>query len=412
MSLLVRTPIAVVCGSGMRRTLRRNTVALLALSFGAALAGACSAGEVADTTRSTITDSSGVQIALGPSNDVPLPWRLTEVQRFGGADSGALSFTRVSRYNVATDDRALIAVLDGDNDNRIHVFDSSGVLQHSMGGRGGGPGEMEFPNGLQMDASGAVSVFEETKSALLRWEPDGTLLPELRLTNTRGRSWGGPRVRGDTVYVMLNLTDSVNAQRRLERWTPSDTIAFDSTVTPKPRMVRFKCVGLALPPLFSPELTWTLSDDRLAVTSQARYVIDVRENGRLTQSIRRDIVPVAAQPTDASRLYPEGLKVQFGGGAPACVTPSAEVGEKVGVAATIPVVRGMALAPDGTLWVERYTFKGETPAVDVFDAEGQYTGTLTGKALPLGFLGTDRVLFPIVNPDDDTTVIGIFRIDR
>ena len=92
--------------------------------------------------------------------------------------------------------------------------------------------------------------------------------------------------------------------------------------------------------------------------------------------------------------------------------PATEVGEKVGVAQFIPVIRRMLFAPDGFLWVERYTFTGETPAVDVFDAEGQYVGTASGRSLPLGFLGNDRVLFAIKNADDDTSVIGIFQISR
>lgn len=28
----------------------------------------------------------------------------------------------------------------------------------------------------------------------------------------------------------------------------------------------------------------------------------------------------------------------------------------------------VVVAPDGGLWVQRYTFEGETPATDVFDA--------------------------------------------
>ncbi len=390
---------------------RGRTVERLIGTLALILAAACAAEVPARASLSITSDSAGVQIVRGPAADTALPWRLVELRRFGGADSGALAFTRVSRYSVATDGRASIAVLDRDNDNRIHVLDTNGVVLRSMGGSGGGPGETQFPNGLQMDATGAVSVYDESKSALVRWGPDGSPLPELRLMTARGRSWGAPRVQGDTMWVLLSVNDSLNAVRRLERWTSTDTLLVDSTFSLKPRMVMFKCVGLALPPLFSPELEWAVNAGQLATTAQSRYVIDLREGGRLTRSIRRDIVPVAAHTTDARRLYPQGLKVRFGSSGE-CVTPSAEVGEKVGVAATIPVVRATVVAPDGSLWVERYTFQGETPAVDVFDRDGQYLGTLTGRTLPLGFLGNDRVLFAIVNPDDDTTVIGMFRIER
>lgn len=391
--------------------IRNRTILAITYSLALILAAACTAEGPARASLSITSDSAGVEIVRGPATDSPLPWRLVELRRLGGADSGALEFTRVSRYNVATDGHAAIAVRDYDNDNRIHVFDTTGAVLRSMGRSGGGPGEMQFPNGLHMDATGVVSVFDEGKNAVVRWGADGLPLPEIRLMTARGRAWGPPRVEGDTMWVLLSLTDSVNDVRRLERWTSTDTLLIDSTFSPRPRMVMFKCVGLELPPLFSPELEWTVGAGQLAITTQSRYVIDLREGGRLTRSIRRDIVPVAARTTDASRLYPDGLKVSFGGGRE-CVTPSAEVGEKVGVAATIPVVRTAIVAPDGSLWVERYTFKGETPAVDVFDREGQYLGTLTGRTLPLGFLDNNLVLFAIVNPEDDTTVIGIFRIER
>lgn len=397
--------IAALRTSGVDRMARRAVVGL------ASVLAACGGDTAPAPARSNTTDSAGVQIVRGPANDVPLPWRLIEQRRIGGADTGAQSFTRASRYTVATDGRALIAVLDRDNDNHISVFDATGTLLRSVGQRGGGPGETEFPNGLQVDATGGITVFDESKSAMVAWGPDGPPLAERKLLSPRGRSWGSPRVSGDTLYVLISLTDSTREVKRLERWTARDTIAIDSTVTPKPKMVMFKCVGLALPPLFSPELEWTMRAGEVVLTKQARYVIDVHRDGRLTRSLRRDIVPMAARTTDASRLYPQGLKVQFGSGG-ACVTPSAEVGQKVGVAETLPVVRAVATAPDGSVWVERYTFDGETPAVDVFASDGQYVGTLTGRPLPLGFLGPDQVLFPITNADDGTTVIGVFQIAR
>lgn len=56
-----------------------------------------------------------------------------------------------------------------------------------MGRRGGGPGETQYPTGLRMDATGAVSVFDESKSALVRWRADGAPLPERSLMTARGR---------------------------------------------------------------------------------------------------------------------------------------------------------------------------------------------------------------------------------
>lgn len=381
--------------------------------LGVVLLVACERAAAPNPSLSTSSDSAGVAIVRGPASDVALPWRFTEIRRIGGADSGAQAFDNVSEYRVRTNGDAMIAVL-GDDSNAIHLFDSTGVVIRSVGAKGGGPGETEWPQGIDIQRDGAVTVFDLAKQAVVRWNAGGAVEPERKLLPSTGRIWGAPRVRGDTVWAAIdasNVSDSTTTVRRLERWTATDTVVLDSTVNAKPKMVMFKCVGLALPPLFTGELTWTASDQRLATTHQSAYIVDISQGNRRTHSIRRDIAPVAARTTDASKLYPEGLKIRFGGSGQ-CITPSAEVGEKVGVAPTLPLIRNMVFAPDGALWVERYTFEGESPAVDVFDSQGRYLGTAAGRPLPLGFLGNDRVLFPISNEDDGTRVIGIYRIER
>jgi len=369
--------------------------------------------DASPTPRSTRTDSAGVAIVQGPAVDVALPWTFTELRRMGGADSGVFSFTTASGATVATDGVSRIAVLDREADNRVRLFTGEGAYLRSVGGKGGGPGETEYPNSLRVDTSGAASVFDENKNAIVSWDASGTPQPEYTVLSPRGRADEGPVRVGDTVFLSIHTNDSVSSIRRVERWTRTDSVVIARAVSAKPRMTMFKCVGLVLPPLFSGELTWTRSSmGLLASTSQSQYEVSVYRGTSLMRSVRRAIAPTSAKPSDAVKLYPEGLKVMFAGGAPPCVMPATEVGEKVGVAQFIPVIRRMLFAPDGFLWVERYTFTGETPAVDVFDAEGQYVGTASGRSLPLGFLGNDRVLFAIKNADDDTSVIGIFQISR
>ena len=387
-------------------------VGVLAMSTLAAIFAAGCADTTAGSQNTDTTDSSGVAIVRGPATDTPLAWTFAEVGRIGGADTGAQSFDYVAPYSVTTDGTARIAVLDASHANQIHLFDAAGTLIRTVGRRGGGPGEMEYPQGIDVDRDGSVSVMDDAKQALLTWDPAGTVLPERKLVTARGRTSGTVRRRGDTVYVSLDLLgDSTLAVRRLERWTSRDTLVIDSIVGPRPKMVMFKCVGLELAPLFAGQIAWAVDGDRVVSTRQSTYVVDITRNGKRERSVRRNVTPVPAKTADAAKLYPEGLKVRFGSGGE-CTTPSAEVGEKVGVAPTLPVVRAMAIAPDGTLWVERYTFDGETSRTDVFDRDGHYLGTAASRSLPLGFLGPNTVLFPIKNDDDGTSVIGIYRITR
>jgi hypothetical protein len=76
-----------------------------------------------------------------------------------------------------------------------------------------------------------------------------------------------------------------------------------------------------------------------------------------------------------------------------------------GYAATIPAIKKISMAADGTLWVERYTVKGETLLRDIFDPTGAYLGTLSGDIpwpqawLPEGqyvSVGADADSLPVV----------------
>jgi len=360
---------------------------------------------------STSVDSAGVTIVSNTAVDDTLPWRFDLIAEIGGADTGVQAFDAAGPYNVSTDGRESIAVFDRDNGNRVQVFDAQGRHIRTVGGRGGGPGEVEFADGVYMDSRGMLSTFDRAKSAIVRWAADGVVLPELRGFDARGRIWEKATVHGDTVYSVMNRADSAQGMYVMERWTSRDTVALDSIVFPRTPMVRFSCVGLAIPPLFEGRLTYAASDRGVAISKQSQYVVDVFRDGRRVRSVRRAITPVPPTLEDASRLYPEGLRVEFGG-ANACVVPVPELVEKLGMAPTMPLLQSVTWGPDGSLWVQRYSLEGETPRTDVFDAEGAYLGTAHGRSLPLGFLGPDVVLFPVHNAEEGTSKIGVYRIRR
>ena len=71
------------------------------------------------------------------------------------------------------------------------------------------------------------------------------------------------------------------------------------------------------------------------------------------------------------------MKIRVGG-RPPCLIPASEIIEKQGFAPTLPAIKRLAMAADGTLWVERWTIKGEPLERDIFDPAGTYLGTLTG----------------------------------
>lgn len=77
------------------------------------------------------------------------------------------------------------------------------------------------------------------------------------------------------------------------------------------------------------------------------------------------------------------------------VCDPAEVVEQRGFAPHLPTVGRLALAPDGTLWVQRYSVGEDDPGpIDLFDPDGRYLGTLSDDPpFPVGFLPDGRILF-------------------
>ncbi|HSH44942.1 MAG TPA: hypothetical protein VK966_03745, partial [Longimicrobiales bacterium] len=91
-----------------------------------------------------------------PAEDVPVTWRLEEELRIGALDGdGADQFGRVGGLAVGGDGE--IVVLDAQA-QELRVFSPDGEHLRTLGGKGGGPGEMEGANGVVMGPDGLARV--------------------------------------------------------------------------------------------------------------------------------------------------------------------------------------------------------------------------------------------------------------
>lgn len=390
----------------MSRCLAMRLGGLAGVSVLVSLTGCTPPGLAGSGT--TVTDSAGIVLTTGPAEDRPLDWTLTELFRLGGEDEGPGSFTAAHQASVGTDAAGRIYVLDG-HTYQVQVFDRDGRHLRTQGGRGGGPGEFQMHGFLLVHPSGVTSVFDFPKRSLVRWDADGSVLPEIRFEGffPSPRTW----LSGDT---LIHVHEEYEEQRRIT--SLRFVIAGDTTKVPGVEsrtsgMVMFSCVGLNLPPLFSPQVVHATTGAMTAMTTQVPYRVDLFAGTQLVRSVRRDLAPEPATVRHVERLYPEGMKISFGGGRE-CVVAAAELLEKQSVASHLPMIQGMAFGPDGELWVQRYTFSDEPSRVDVFDVEGRYLGTLMGRPLPLGFIGEDLVLFP--EEDEATGVVQVvgYRVAR
>ena len=377
---------------------------------GTTAAAGCSSRDSA--SEIVARDSAGVRIVDAPSTDVVLPWTVSEIRRLGGADTGAASFTEASAWSVGTDRQGRIYVLDRLG-FQVAVFDTSGNLVRTMGRKGGGPGEFQFPGMLMVTPEGEVNVFDFGKQALVKFAPDGSVAPQFSL-QPYGFPQGQVEISGDTLVMVIPTGGGENDNFRIQNLrivSPRDSLTIARDSVPTPGMTMFKCVGMNIPPPFASELAWAADSRLIAVTTRVPYVINVFQGGRKVSSLRRGIPPVTATTEHVRRLYPEGMTVQFGGGGK-CTVEAEDIIEKLGAGGDVPTIRAMTFGPGGTLWVERYTFQGEEQRLDVFAENGRYLGTLAGHSLPMGFIGEDVVLFPIEDDDTGAKLVGLYRITR
>lgn len=368
------------------------------------LLAACLSGDAGDAGR-TVIDSAGVALVTITAADRPLPWTLTEVFRLGGADEGPGSFSAAYPSTVGTDTQGRVYVLDGEQ-FRVEVFDREGRHLRLLGRKGGGPGELDFPNFLAIEPDGIIGVHDIAKRAMVRWSPDGEILPLRRIDGFF--PFGPISFRGDTLVYAHQTYGERTRGANLRITTPSDTVDLPGIESPTGGMVLFTCMGLNRPPLFAPEIAYATAAGRIAMTRQVPYQVDLYDGHRWVRSVRRAIPAETPTAEHVGRLYPSGL--QMTGGAGVCTVPASELYEKLGVGAQLPLIQRVALGPEGHLWVERYTFKDEPGRVDVFDREGRYLGTLTGKGIPLGFVGTEVVLFGEEDPDSGGIQVVAYRL--
>jgi hypothetical protein len=178
------------------------------------------------------------------------------------------------------------------------------------------------------------------------------------------------------------------------------------------RPVDLGCVRIAgLPPLFAPSLVWATGAGRLAAVSGADYDVQLHDGAGLVARVRRDLPVRPATRELAIQEVGDTFRVGFGDGG-GCSAPPGRVVDERGLADVVPAVRRLAIAPDGTLWVQRFAVRGDPAAVDIFAADGEYLGTLPpGTPFPEAFFPDGRVV--AVEKDDlDLDHVVVYTVSR
>lgn len=330
---------------------------------------------VADTTRARV-------VATIAEEDPRTPFLLGEVS--------GLAFDASGRLYVADF-----------QDPRVVVFDSTGRHLATIGRKGEGPGEFTAPTGPVIGADGALYL--RNMSRIQRFVKD----PKTGLPTRFDRHFDGP------LYApwRSKLPSQIDAQGRfhfpLEATTGGaefltrygyrryrlDGTALDSLGVPTHPTQRASwasvqtsagggrmVAGLNIVP-FHPVPVWAVSATGTIFSSPAdRYlIVESDASGRVLRQITRADTPrpiLAAERAESTRALGRRLD--------SLTVPLERV---MGVSPEVrarrlptsyPAVAGLVAAPDGALWVRRWSLPTAASATlfDVFGADGRYRETV------------------------------------
>jgi len=358
----------------------RGLVLLLSLD-------ACARGEVvsSDVVR---TDSAGVRIITSGAMDRALTWRFEEIAPLVDTLGSPWVFSSLGNHSVVTDRAGRTYVLT--DDPAILRFGRSGRLERSIGRRGGAPGEMRTPTALLVQGD-SIAVLDRQRNVLVRWGPTLDPIADLPLTGAFENA-DAIEFRSGGVWIFRRKFDPAGSTITLEgdTLTPSPLL---SLTQPRPTILRgCTSVAVGLPPFFSPEFHWSTYRGQLLANVGPAYDLRLYEGPRLIASVRRPLTPRAGELDDVRRAHPDGYRLQAG---PVdCTFPLEQLVEGPGVAPFFPLVHGVVLLSDGTIWVKRSAGELTPSVLDVFTSDGAYAGTVTGMRLPLALLPNGELLVP------------------
>lgn len=384
----------------------------------------------------TITDSAGVAIVQNTAT--PLwsgdeAWTVTEDLRIGTvAGDPEYQFGMVVYMDVADD--GTIYVMDMQA-QEVRAFDHQGNYLTTIGGPGGGPGEM---------GQGSVFVLVDTEGGLvvpdmgnrrvnlygpdgeprgsfpiqlqagvpMRWELDdgGRLMAQLRgmdLPGVEALEGGDPIVVYDTTGAVV------------------DTVA----VIPKGGVLEgISEEGVSIR-VFAPEPVWGLdADGSIYYAMSDKFNVFVNNpDGTLARIIRKDVPVKPVEEADREALL--GLMreqyEEFG-------LPPAQIEQimaGVGFAESYPAFGNLLVGPQGTLWVQRVRSARDmgvgveegvvfdpqdmgSPEWEILDARGRFLGvvTLPDRFRPVQMVGDH--IYGIWQDELDVQYVMRLRVDR
>jgi hypothetical protein len=345
-----------------------------------------------------VTDSAGIQIVSNTDQGIwteDSRWTLVEELRIGSLEADPdYQFGQIGLIAVGSDRR--VYVIDAQA-QQLKVFNAAGEFERTIGGPGGGPGELGAGAAFVLTGPGDTLLVPDIANRRVnRYTPDGTSHGSFPLELEKGMPMNWRATTGGVAEQIRPL-----ALPGLPAGDGTDAIllvANDGTVIDT--LLRFPSggtlnLGGASPEinLFSPEPYWTISADHsIAYGVSDDYRIGVYAPGGnleriITMPFEQD--PVSDRDKRAVMGFIEEMWLQAG------VPPQAmtQLRGIVHFGEFFPAFAQIRSGPRGTLWVQHYRSVGNmseeelenynlleesgAPDWDVFNSEGRLLGRVT-----------------------------------
>lgn len=198
----------------MRHPARASRVVPLVALAAAALTAACSGGDgdTADARWQTVTDTIGDTVVVrtvGASDSAALI-RLVEEQRIGELD-GAEEYQFANVGTILPAPGGGVYVWDYSTDE-LRRYDSAGVYVRRIGGKGGGPGEFDSPNGMGVLPDGR----------LVLWDARNTRMNLYDTAGAPAGSWPAATNFFTMRSVVVDTAGRLNLFTRLDEYDPAN----------------------------------------------------------------------------------------------------------------------------------------------------------------------------------------------
>jgi hypothetical protein len=353
-------------------------------------------------------DSSSTQRIENGGQDRPLAMR-QQIVRILRGDSLAL-VSSADEIRLASDASGTLYILDPGSQRVLRLDSLAGPID-VWGGKGGGPGELQYPASLSVDISGTLAVLDGGKMAIQRFSSDATPLDPVPFSSLVS-GFGSLSYTNMGAVIERRRVTGESWQRQLLFATGLDTTLLMESEPEALHPVAYPgCHIVATPasPVFAPQLHWIATHSGVAIARGPEYEVRLYHGPHLSRVVRRSITPRPATRKLALLVLGQGHTFHMGRYGD-CVVSAAEMLEKAGMADVIPLINGLYLDRDRSLWVEREVIPGEPRLIDLFDTAGMYMGTLTGDHLFPQATGPSGTLAAVRSDSLGVADVVLFRM--